>query len=423
MPIQSTDKISATSDKNITRARDGGMWSARFSFQGQAYSAPLDTTDRREALKLAAKFVAAKKAELKAAADKGLRPMTLGEACDIWLEKVTRRATNTKARVMKIREQMDDSVLIEDLTGKHVSDMMDKRRADTRAAKRSAQEIEDGIKAWQPIANSTANQSVDLLRSIVSYATRAQNANPPKVNIAWDLFKKKSERKAQGHFRKFALYDDKRDAILEAIHPTYLAVTRFALLTGLRATECLMTWPQIDWDAKPHPIARDVFGKGHREHGREIELLESPVAVLRAEMGKHPVAVFSYQANRTWQISRTSRHVTKGEHYPITYAGWKAAWGRMLDKLMAAGFSKARIHDLRHTFATTLANDPEMSVFGVMGEMGHRDPKTTMGYVSPNSTAARNAKRRIILPGIGQGLREVSSKVATELQQKPLQSK
>lgn len=411
--MPSGDKISATSDTNLTRARDGDPWIARFNFNKKTYTAPLNTTDRREALKLAAKFVAIEKARLNVERDKGLRPMALGEACDLWLENTVRRSLNTKARVEILRRQTGDAVLIEDLSGKHVEDMMEQRRRDTRPAKRSPEQIRDGILARQTISPVTANLSVDLLRSIVMYAVERQNATPPKRPIKWDIFKQKIERRANGHLRRRALHEDKRDAILDAIHPAYLGITRFALLTGLRATECLLTWPQIDWNAQPHPMVRNVFGKGHRDHGREIELVGSAVAVIRAEMGKHPVAVFTYCANRSWTVTNTSRHVTKGEHYPITYAGWKIAWARMLDKLTAAGHSPARIHDLRHTFATTLANDPEMSVFAVMGEMGHADPKTTMGYVSPNTEAGRNAKQRIILPGIGKGLREVSREIAT----------
>jgi integrase len=59
-------------------------------------------------------------------------------------------------------------------------------------------------------------------------------------------------------------------------------------------------------------------------------------------------------------------------------------WKRALTK---AGLPASRRHDLRHAHATLLANDPSVPLVVVQHRLGHRDIRTTNGYIHPITDA------------------------------------
>ena len=105
----------------------------------------------------------------------------------------------------------------------------------------------------------------------------------------------------------------------------------FAVTTGLRQANVVgLEWSQVNLDSKTVWIYADQAKGGRDIH---VSLNETAVAVLRRQMGKHAIRVFTYQ----------------GEPYKRVYT---KAWQKALKR---AGIENFRWHDLRHTWASWLA--------------------------------------------------------------------
>jgi integrase len=88
--------------------------------------------------------------------------------------------------------------------------------------------------------------------------------------------------------------------------------------------------------------------------------------------GQHPEFVFTYVAvygNRRLGLAR-------GNRYPLTRSGVKAAWQRMRAK---AGVIDFRFHDFRHDFGTKLLRETGNFKL-VQRALNHRDIKSTLRY-------------------------------------------
>jgi integrase len=64
--------------------------------------------------------------------------------------------------------------------------------------------------------------------------------------------------------------------------------------------------------------------------------------------------------------------------------------GRVVEKTVKRPFSNLRLHDLRHSFGTTAAMNPSISLKEIQQWMGHKDPSTTAIYshFQPKADAA-----------------------------------
>ena len=144
----------------------------------------------------------------------------------------------------------------------------------------------------------------------------------------------------------------------------YAPWVRFALLTGLRRAETLITWDMVNWGAG----SITTIGKG----GRLVSTPITPAvaALLEPLKGHHPEWVFTYAANRT----RDGR--VRGQRYPITYEGGKTEWQRLMKR---AGVADLKFHDLRHTTATRLLRETG-NLKIVQRALNHRDIATTARY-------------------------------------------
>lgn len=108
------------------------------------------------------------------------------------------------------------------------------------------------------------------------------------------------------------------------------AVT-FAVATGLRQANVVgLEWSQVNLDGRTAWIHADQAKGGRAIH---VSLNETALAVLRRQVGKHPTRVFTYQ----------------GQPYKRAYT---KAWQKALRR---AGIEDFRWHDLRHTWASWLA--------------------------------------------------------------------
>ena len=118
----------------------------------------------------------------------------------------------------------------------------------------------------------------------------------------------------------------------------------FALSTGLRPSNVVeLEWSQVDLARKVCWVHPDQAKPRRAIH---VPLNTSAMDVLLRQMGKHPVRVFTY----------------KGK--PIAWAntrGWREA-------LQRAGIEDFRWHDLRHTWASWLAQ--QGTPMNVLRELG-----------------------------------------------------
>jgi integrase len=94
--------------------------------------------------------------------------------------------------------------------------------------------------------------------------------------------------------------------------------------------------------------------------------------ILFPMQGQHPEFVFTYVAVIT--IKRLKR--VRGQRYPLTISGTKAAWRRLR---INAGVSDFRFHDFRHDFGSKLLRDSG-NLKLVQKALNHADIKSTLRY-------------------------------------------
>ena len=84
------------------------------------------------------------------------------------------------------------------------------------------------------------------------------------------------------------LSDDEADRLEQHIRDDYAPIFAFARATGLRLSECLLQWDEVDWKAKT--IRKP--GKGGKMVTTHIT--STVREILWPLQGHHPVYVFTY---------------------------------------------------------------------------------------------------------------------------------
>jgi integrase len=178
-----------------------------------------------------------------------------------------------------------------------------------------------GAKKAEQSSSATANRILALIRAILRKAAYEWEwlDKAPKVT----LYREAKRRirwitPEQARMLLAELPEHQRDVVL------------FALATGLRQSNVLkLEWSQVHLDRGVAWIHADQ-AKG----GRDIHVSLSSVAlqVLRRQLGKHQIRVFTYQGK------------------PLAWANTRA-WRMALKRV---GIEDFRWHDLRHTWASWL---------------------------------------------------------------------
>ena len=169
------------------------------------------------------------------------------------------------------------------------------------------------------VLNSTVNRMLEVVRAILRRAAREWGwlDRAPHVPMLPEL-----KRRVSWLTREDA-------ARLLSELPEHLAgMARFTLATGLRETNVVkLEWSQVDMDGKRACIHADQAKAGK---AIPVPLNADAVLVLRQQVGKHPVRVFTYEGR---SVTRANNHA------------WRKA-------LVRAGIGNFRWHDLRHTWAS-----------------------------------------------------------------------
>jgi integrase len=202
-----------------------------------------------------------------------------------------------------------------------------------------------------PVSPHTVNATVEQVRKLF---TRAK---------LWGV-RFNDEPRWRNHFLKVApervreLSEDEAERLQHHIRPDYAPIFAFAQATGLRLSECLLQWSEVDWNT----------GR-IRKLGKGGQMVSTPITSTVRELlwplqGHHPIHVFTYVPQHG------------GERRPITKTGLQAMWKRLRRRAGVTGF---RWHDFRHDFGTKLLRATG-NLKLVQKALNHRDIKTTLRY-------------------------------------------
>lgn len=190
-----------------------------------------------------------------------------------------------------------------------------------QSLERITRDLLDGIAKTKvsEASEATANRYMALVRSILRKAVNDWEwiDRAPKVRMF---------REQQRRVRWLTRTDAER--LLSFLPPHQADMARFALSTGLRQANVTgLEWSQIDMPRRVAWVHHDQ-AKAGRAIG--VPLNDEAVEVIRRQLGKHHVRVFTYQGEPVKSVN------TKA---------WKRA-------LRLAGIDDFRWHDLRHTWAS-----------------------------------------------------------------------
>ena len=141
-------------------------------------------------------------------------------------------------------------------------------------------------------------------------------------------------------------------------------IVSFLLMTGARRSEALNAkWEHIDYNSRTWLVPLAKSGQP-----RHILLSDAAVAVLdglRSEAFYDPSNSYIFP------------NPTTGRPYKCLHSTWKIV-------REAAGLPNLRLHDLRHSYASTLVNNG-VSLYDVQQLLGHRSITTTQRYAHLSS--------------------------------------
>ena len=152
---------------------------------------------------------------------------------------------------------------------------------------------------------------------------------------------------------------EEADRLIAACPPHLVAIMRFALATGCRASEITgLEWRRVDLD-------RHTAWLDHTKNGtpRGVPLNEDAVAVLEGERGKHARYCFTYRGapilrsvgNKAWYAAVKRAQLTDFRFHDLrhTWASWHRQAGTSCDELKDLGGWKSRVMVDRYAkFAT-----------------------------------------------------------------------
>jgi integrase len=267
-----------------------------------------------------------------------------------WSEKGQHHACsrNTWKRLSLLIEHFGKDKLIPDITDDDVRALIAWRRGH-RVTRKKGRKLED----CPLIAPGTVNLTTMQLKTL--FATLRPRVQEPQWRKLWLPVRQEHPRELVG---------DEAERLEAATRDDYAPLFAFAMATGLRQSECLLLWSQVDFGARQ---IRKV-GKG----GNLVTMPITPTIreILWPLRGHHPEHVFTYVAARTY------RGWVKGRRYPVTLAGLRAHWHRLRK---VAGVSDFRFHDFRHDLATKALRETG-NLKLVQRMLNHADIRHTLRY-------------------------------------------
>jgi len=341
---------------SIVKDSRSPYWRFDFQLEGHRFYGSTKATTRREAEKIEA--AEREKARTQIAAIKAARAsLRLDDVAGrYWSEAQHHAAARTIwRRLALLIEFFGKDKLITDITNDDARELIAWRRG--HRTRTSAL-----------IAPATVNLTIMQLKAL--FATLRPRVIEPEWRKLWLPVPQEHPRELVG---------DEGDRLEAATREDYHPLFDFAMATGMRQSECLLRWPQVDWGARQ--IRRT--GKGGRPVAMPIT--ETIREILWPLRGHHPEFVFTYIA------ARTHRQWVKGKRYPITLAGLRAHWHRLRK---VAGVTDFRFHDYRHNLATKALRETG-NLKLVQKMLNHADIRQTLRYAHVLDTEIADGFERV----------------------------
>lgn len=194
------------------------------------------------------------------------------------------------------------------------------------------------------VSPTTINRSLEVVRTILNRAARAwrDEAGKPWLKIAPPLLTMEEESPQATK----PLTWDEQDSLFPRLPPHLAVMALFAVNSGARDENvCGLRWK---WEHPVPEVGRSVFVipaaefKSRRDH--VLILNDVAWSIVEAQRGRHAEFVFAYQ--------RPAGKTGKGTYEPHRVDTMNnTAWQRARRE---AGMPWAKVHCLRHTFATRL---------------------------------------------------------------------
>ncbi len=211
------------------------------------------------------------------------------------------------------------------------------------------------------VSLTTVNRILELIRAILNRAHKEWGwlDNTPPIRM------RKIENK-----RIRWLTKQEANRLLKELPPHLNEMATFTLATGLRESNVTqLKWGQIDL-TKKHALIHADESKSKRPI--PVPLNKQAIAVLKAQIGKNQIYVFTYQGN---PVTRCNNH----------------AWQKALKR---AGIDDFRWHDLRHTWASWhVQNGTPLHELQQLG--GWSNYETVLRYAHLSSEHLRVAAERV----------------------------
>jgi integrase len=333
---------------SVYKSAKSPFWQYDFEIGGHRFFGSTKARAKREALKVEA--VEREKAKKRLAQTIAARTSLLDDIAGRYWQEVGQhhvRSDNTWRMLSLVLECVGKDTLITDITDAHVVKLVAWRRgqrARPNGPILSAFTVNDTTKQLRKLFNRAKDWGVRFEHE--PHWRRHRLAEPPE--------------------RVRELREDEAERLEAATREDLAPFFAFAMASGMRLSECLLRWSEIDWDTRQ--IRKQ--GKG----GRWVTVALTPTIrdILWPLRGHHPEFVFTFLARRTGPVKGRIR----GQRYPLTAGGVRAAWRHLRDRAGITGF---RFHDFRHDFATKLLRATG-NLKLVQRALNHADIGTTARY-------------------------------------------
>jgi integrase len=300
---------------SVYRKRRNGKLSRfyyyEFSLEGHIFSGSTRCEHQSQAQEFEEQERARQREFAKQARDAGRKPMTIAIAGKRWWDEHGRFLDEggMKRHVDWLIAQLGPKTALHNISDDDVSRLIALRRQDVKRSGRD----EKGRPLFRPISSRTVNNTVPvLLRRIMNRAVENWSVALPR-QPKWKKLKLDEQRTFVGPMREITAGEE---ATLDTVETAdHALVRRFALIHGLRKRECLLTWPQIDFELGVFRVVQ----KGKKP--RVVPMTRESYQLLWSQRGNDPLWVFTFVAQRTRVCPRTKRRQIKDTRYPITYSG------------------------------------------------------------------------------------------------------
>lgn len=212
-----------------------------------------------------------------------------------------------------------------------------------------------GGKPWAP---KTIGDYINAIRMLFKYAVENEFLDK---NPAEKIQKPKILKKAKAPFYS----DTELNAIIEQLDPFWIDYIKFLALTGLRKGELInLKWTAVDIQSNAPSIEIKSDGDWITKTGEDriVPLHQKAVSIIKKQFKAFPNSIYAFP-DKKGQKQRSD---------PIYRAFNKAA-----EKV---GITEAKIHNLRHTFASNMIMNNGASLYDVQKLLGHSDIKSTEIY-------------------------------------------